>query len=122
MAPSTLNTADREQVKRVVPSASNKVVAEAVARLYVNYPDPNKWNYTGISGALVLANDLVGKTYFFKIVDVSVRILSYKFVCKFELIDFRRLYRQRTVAYYGIKNFTKEYNTIRIEHSSIHSK
>ncbi|KAK6503611.1 hypothetical protein TWF481_008624 [Arthrobotrys musiformis] len=71
MAPSTLNKNDREQVKRVVPSATNEILGDGVARLYVNYPDRNRWNYTGISGCLVLANDKVGRTHFFKIVDIS---------------------------------------------------
>ncbi|KAK6351665.1 hypothetical protein TWF718_004819 [Orbilia javanica] len=71
MAPSTLNKNDREQVKRVVPSATNEILGDGVARLYVNYPDKNRWNYTGISGCLVLANDKVGRTHFFKIVDIS---------------------------------------------------
>lgn len=72
MAPSLLNANDRDLIKRVVPASTNKVLADGVARLYVTYPNRNKWNYTGISGAVVLANDLVGKTYFLKIVDVSV--------------------------------------------------
>ncbi|KAK6361097.1 hypothetical protein TWF730_004846 [Orbilia blumenaviensis] len=71
MPPSNLNKNDKEQLRRVVPSATNDILGEGVARLYVNYPDRNRWNYTGISGCLVLANDKVGKTHFFKIVDIS---------------------------------------------------
>lgn len=70
--PSILQSADKEKVKRAVPSSSNKIITVAVARLYVNYPNRNRWNYTGICGAVVLSLDKVGKTHFFKIIDVSV--------------------------------------------------
>jgi hypothetical protein len=71
--PSILTEADKEIVKRHVPKASNKIQAVAIARLYVAYPNPNKWTYTGLQGAAVLANDLVGNTYWLKLVDISVR-------------------------------------------------
>ncbi|EAU32581.1 conserved hypothetical protein [Aspergillus terreus NIH2624] len=69
--PSILSDADKETVKRNVPKPANKIHAVAVARLYVAYPDPHKWTYTGIQGAAVLANDLVGRTFWLKIVDIS---------------------------------------------------
>lgn len=70
--PSILSDADKETVKRNVPKPSNKIHAVAVARLYVAYPDPQRWVYTGLQGAAVLANDLVGRTFWLKMVDVSV--------------------------------------------------
>lgn len=71
--PSILNDADKETVKRFVPKQSNKIQAVAVARLYVAYPaDSKTWTYTGLQGAIVLANDLVGNTYWLKMVDISV--------------------------------------------------
>ncbi|TVY14044.1 Proline-rich protein LAS17, partial [Lachnellula arida] len=69
--PSILSDEDKETVKRQVPKQSNKIQAVAVARLYVAYPDRHKWTYTGLQGAVVLANDLVGNTYWLKLVDVS---------------------------------------------------
>lgn len=74
--PSILSDADKETVKRTVPKPSNKILAVAVARLYVAYPDPQRWVYTGLQGAAVLANDLVGRTFWLKLVDVSVCISS----------------------------------------------
>jgi hypothetical protein len=71
--PSILSDEDKETVKRQVPKASNKIQAVAVARLYVSYPNRSKWTYTGLQGAAVLANDLVGNTYWLKLVDISVR-------------------------------------------------
>lgn len=67
-----LNKDDKAVVKLAVPTPSNNIITAAVARLYVNHPDKHRWNFTGISGAVVLAEDLVGHTFFFKIVDVIV--------------------------------------------------
>ena len=74
--PSVLDESDKEIVKRFVPKQTNKIHAVAVARLYVAYPDPTSWNYTGLQGAVVLANDLVGNTNWLKMVDISVSLSS----------------------------------------------
>jgi hypothetical protein len=70
--PSILDDNDKEIVKRFVPKQTNKIQAVAVARLYVAHPNRSKWTYTGLQGAIVLANDLVGNTYWLKMVDISV--------------------------------------------------
>ncbi|KAI2243511.1 hypothetical protein LOZ14_000594 [Ophidiomyces ophidiicola] len=69
--PSILSDADKEIVRRTVPKPANKILAVAVARLYVAYPSPSKWAFTGLQGAAVLANDLVGHTFWIKLVDIS---------------------------------------------------
>ena len=71
--PSVLSDEEKDTVKRFVPKQSNKIQAVAVARLYVAYPNRSKWTYSGLQGAVVLANDLVGNTFWLKMVDVSVR-------------------------------------------------
>jgi len=68
---SILSDDERELVKRKVPKSTNKIHAVAVARLYIGYPNRSKWTYTGLQGAVVLSNDLVGNTYWLKLVDVS---------------------------------------------------
>lgn len=73
--PSLLNDDDKDTVKRHVPKQTNKIQAVAVAKLYVAYPNRAQWTYTGLQGAVVLSNDLVGHTYWLKIVDISVRTL-----------------------------------------------
>ena len=70
--PSVLSEPDKEIVRRTVPKSANKIQAVAVARLYVAYPNKQRWTYTGLQGAAVLANDLVGNTFWIKLVDVSV--------------------------------------------------
>ncbi|PBP16102.1 WH1 domain-containing protein, partial [Diplocarpon rosae] len=69
--PTILSDEDKETVKRQVPRSVNKIHAVAVARLYIAFPNRNKWTFTGLQGAAVLANDLVGNTYWLKLVDVS---------------------------------------------------
>ena len=70
--PSILDQHDKETVKRFVPKQTNKIHAVGVARLYVAYPTRSRWTYTGLQGAVVLANDLVGNTFWLKMVDISV--------------------------------------------------
>ncbi|KAL8732359.1 MAG: hypothetical protein Q9166_002757 [cf. Caloplaca sp. 2 TL-2023] len=69
--PSVLSDLDKETVKRTVPKSANKIQAVAVARLYIAYPNKQRWVYTGLQGAAVLANDLVGNTFWIKLVDIS---------------------------------------------------
>lgn len=66
----TLSSQDKEKIKRVVPKASNKIIDAAVARIYVNHPDPEQWNWTGLAGAIVLVDDLLGHTFFLKLIDI----------------------------------------------------
>lgn len=67
---SLLTSADKEKIKRVIPKSNNKIIDETVARLYIAYPDPNEWQYTGLVGAIVFVDDLVGHTFFLKMVDI----------------------------------------------------
>ncbi|TKA72744.1 hypothetical protein B0A55_09953 [Friedmanniomyces simplex] len=69
--PSILSDDDKQTVKRTVPKANNKIHAVAVAKLYISLPHHPKWTPTGLQGAAVLANDLVGNTFWLKLVDVS---------------------------------------------------
>ena len=66
-----LTTPDKEKIKRTIPKASNKIIDATVARLYIAYPDPTKWVYTGLMGAIALVDDLVGHTFFLKLVDIT---------------------------------------------------
>lgn len=66
-----LTAQDKEKIKRVIPKASNKIIDATVAQLYVAYPDHTQWKFTGIMGAVVLVDDLVGHTFFLKIVDIT---------------------------------------------------
>ncbi|CCF59276.1 hypothetical protein KAFR_0G02420 [Kazachstania africana CBS 2517] len=65
-----LNNQDKEKIKRVLPKNSNKIIDVAIARLYIAYPKESEWTYTGLSGAITLIDDLVGHTFFLKLVDI----------------------------------------------------
>ncbi|SCU90530.1 LADA_0F04764g1_1 [Lachancea dasiensis] len=66
-----LNSHDKEKIKRALPKSSNKIVDVTVARLYIAYPNPQEWQYTGLSGAVALVDDIVGHTFFLKLVDIQ---------------------------------------------------
>lgn len=66
----TLTAQDKEKIKRAIPKANNKVIDATVARLYIAYPDPTSWTYTGLMGGIALVDDLVGHTFFLKLVDI----------------------------------------------------
>jgi Wiskott-Aldrich syndrome protein len=84
--PEGITEDEKAIIKRVVPAAQNKIQAAAMARLYIAYPNRSKWTYTGLQGAIVLANDLIGNTFWMKLVDVSVcqsttmSLLTYAFM------------------------------------------
>nr|AAN28957.1 Wal1 protein [Eremothecium gossypii] len=65
-----LTAEDKEKIKRAIPKASNKIIDVAVARLYIAYPNPKEWRYSGLSGAIALVDDIVGNTFFLKLVDI----------------------------------------------------
>lgn len=70
LLPSQVRADRRSVIKRFVPTSANKIVTAAVARLYISLPNSGRWQYTGLSGAAVLAYDEVGKCFFFKLVDI----------------------------------------------------
>ncbi|ODQ83106.1 hypothetical protein BABINDRAFT_159564 [Babjeviella inositovora NRRL Y-12698] len=64
-----ISAQDKDKIKRVTPKATNKIIDATVARLYIAYPG-DEWQFTGLSGAIVLMDDLVGNTFFLKMVDI----------------------------------------------------
>ena len=115
--PSLIQDDDRQTVKRVVPKASNKILAVAIAKLYIAYPDRQRWTYTGLQGAAVLANDTVGNTFWIKLVDISVRSSSPWIV---PIVAYTHPSPQ-TVVSFGIKKYTTPFHTIKTGFSSIRS-
>lgn len=66
-----LTAQDKEKIKRAIPKANNKILDSTVARLYIAYPDHAQWQFTGYMGAVTLVDDLVGHTFFLKLVDIT---------------------------------------------------
>jgi Wiskott-Aldrich syndrome protein len=67
-SPPTIADNDRDKIKAVVHT---KIYSAALARIYYTYPQPNKWSYTGLQGALVFTLDKSDGTFHFKIVDLE---------------------------------------------------
>jgi hypothetical protein len=115
--PSALSASDKETINRTIPSSTNKIHAAAIARLYVAYPDRQRWVYTGLQGAVVLTNDLVGNTFWIKMVDVSVSaLLRPRYLYRLGIDLFTRI---RNVVSYGIRRSMIPFFITRIEPSSI---
>ncbi|TFK37095.1 hypothetical protein BDQ12DRAFT_576978, partial [Crucibulum laeve] len=68
---STLNTDEKAKVKSVVSAPANKIFYAALGRVYYAYPDPQKWSYAGLQGALVFFRDTSNNTLHFKMVDLD---------------------------------------------------
>ncbi|GAA5826668.1 hypothetical protein JCM11251_002846 [Rhodosporidiobolus azoricus] len=51
---STLTSSEKSLIKKSAPTASgDKIHAAAICRIYYAFPDPAKWSFSGLSGALV---------------------------------------------------------------------
>lgn len=69
---STLTSSEKALVKKHAPSgAGDKIHAAAIGRIYYAYPDPAKWSFSGISGAVVFGWGSAGG--WLKVVDLAVR-------------------------------------------------
>lgn len=68
---STLNSDEKARVKNVVSTSSSKIFFAALARIYYAYPQPNKWSYAGLQGALVFCKDANANVLQFKMVDMD---------------------------------------------------
>lgn len=67
----TLDADDKAKVKGAVPQSSYKIHFAALARIYYAYPQPNKWSYTGLQGALVYCIETNNNIPYFKMVDLD---------------------------------------------------
>ncbi|KAI0761866.1 hypothetical protein BC629DRAFT_987277 [Irpex lacteus] len=68
---SAITSDDKAKIKAAIPNSSNKILTAAIARIYYAYPDPNKWSYSGLQGALALAKDNNRGAHVFKLVDLA---------------------------------------------------
>jgi Wiskott-Aldrich syndrome protein len=68
---STINADEKAKIKYAIPTSSNKIFFAAMARIYYAYPQPDKWSYAGLQGALVFALEHSNNTYHFKMVDLD---------------------------------------------------
>ncbi|KAF8985692.1 hypothetical protein BGZ46_002437 [Entomortierella lignicola] len=71
------NPEDKAAVKRALPSSTQKIITATVARLYVAYPDPNSWTYSGIMGGLAFVQ--TKSSFMFRIVDLMSCLAAFSF-------------------------------------------
>lgn len=69
--PSTFLSSEKSTIKSALAS-SCKIITATPARIYVAYPTPDRWYYTGVEGALAFVRDAKGN-FGFRVVDVHVR-------------------------------------------------
>ncbi|KAF8901157.1 hypothetical protein CPB84DRAFT_1679887 [Gymnopilus junonius] len=67
---STLSADEKAKVKGAI-SSSNKIHYAAMARIYYAYPQPEKWSYSGLQGALVISYENNSNSFHFKMVDLD---------------------------------------------------
>lgn len=70
-AVSTLSEDDKNKVKAAIPKSSNKIQTAALARIYYAHPNPNEWSYSGLQGALALAQDTSRNAFYLRLVDLT---------------------------------------------------
>jgi len=70
-AQSTLDTDDISKLRSAIPKPSNNILYATLARIYFAYPQPNRWSYGGLQGALAFVRDTTTNLYSFKLVDLN---------------------------------------------------
>lgn len=70
-AQTTLSADEKAKIKQAVPSSSYKIQTATTARIYYAYPDTSSWSYSGLQGAIALAQDKSRNVFTFKMVDVT---------------------------------------------------
>lgn len=67
---STLTSSEKSLIKKTAPSApGDKIHSAAICRIYYAYPDPAKWSFSGLSGAVVFGWGSAGG--WLKLVDLA---------------------------------------------------
>ena len=68
---STLSSDDKNKVKSAVPVSSFKIHTATLARIYFAYPEPSRWSYGGLQGALAFVHDKQKNIFSVKMVDLA---------------------------------------------------
>lgn len=90
---STLTSSEKALIKKHAPitSSSDKILTAAIGRIYYSYPDPAKWSYSGISGAIVFGWGTQGG--WLKVVDLAVSaLLFFSFLSTLGYVIYERVF------------------------------
>jgi hypothetical protein len=70
-AQSALSEEEKTKVKGAIPKTSCKIFFATIARIYYAHPQPNRWSYSGLQGALAFLKDTTRNAFFFQLVDLE---------------------------------------------------
>ena len=100
---STLTSSEKSLIKKHGPTGSgDKIHAAAIGRVYYAYPDPAKWSYSGISGAITFGWGQGGG--WLKVIDLAVRLSL--IIHSDEEIDESGVCREREVIFGNMESST----------------
>lgn len=66
-----LSSEEKAKVKSSISSETSKILFATIARVYYAYPQPHKWSYAGLQGALAFVLDATTNSMHFKLVDLQ---------------------------------------------------
>jgi len=66
-----LTPEEKLKIKNSIPESSNKIFCAALSRIFYAHPDPSRWSYAGLEGAVVLAKDKTRNSMVLKLVDID---------------------------------------------------
>lgn len=68
---SSLTSNEKSLIKKhAIQASGDKILTAAIGRVYYAYPDPAKWSFSGINGAIVFGWG--GQGGWLKVVDLAV--------------------------------------------------
>lgn len=84
---SSLTSSEKALIKKHAPvaTAGDKILTAAIGRVYYAYPDPARWSFSGVSGAVVYGWGSNGG--WLKVVDLAVRAPPFPPVAELELMN-----------------------------------
>ena len=70
-AQSSLSEEDISKLRSAVPKSGNNILYATLARIYFAHPQPNRWSYGGLQGALAFVKDVSTDLFSFRLVDLD---------------------------------------------------
>ena len=70
-AQSSLSEEDISKLRSAIPKSGNNILYATLARIYFAHPQPNRWSYGGLQGALAFVKDISTDLFSFRLVDLD---------------------------------------------------
>lgn len=68
---SALSVDEKSKVKSTLDESTQKILTATAARIYFAHPQPNKWSYGGLQGALAFVRDNSKDAFMLRLVDLT---------------------------------------------------